>query len=207
MTTYIWNLILWISLSESPLVVWFFRYIFFSEWDRPANISRAHTDGSNLMVFRNVTLGWPNGLSVDFTTDRLYWCDALLDHVQHSNLDGTDVRTVSSRLIRHPFSIVIHKGEISDKFLFFPANLRECGSSFHSLIPTVWEMTYILKYSFLTRCYSNSFFWRKCLLLLWPNSVNMCENSKVERTNNVTSPSSCCTYPFGILPYIPFSND
>nr|CAD7197742.1 unnamed protein product [Timema douglasi] len=83
-------------------------FIFFSEWDRPANITRAYTDGTNLMVFRNVTLGWPNGLSVDFKTDRLYWCDALLDHVQHSNLDGTDVRTVSSRLIRHPFSIVIH---------------------------------------------------------------------------------------------------
>lgn len=84
-------------------------YIFFSEWDRPANISRAHSDGSNLIVFKNVTLGWPNGLSVDFVEDRLYWCDALLDHVQHSNLDGTDVKTVNSRLIRHPFSIVIHK--------------------------------------------------------------------------------------------------
>ncbi|CAH1397949.1 unnamed protein product [Nezara viridula] len=83
-------------------------YIFFSEWDRPANISRAFTDGSNLIVFRNVTLGWPNGLSVDFSRNRLYWCDALLDHVQHSNLDGTDVITVSSGLIRHPFSIVIH---------------------------------------------------------------------------------------------------
>ncbi|XP_046659437.1 low-density lipoprotein receptor-related protein 2 [Homalodisca vitripennis] len=83
-------------------------FIFFSEWDRPANISRAHTDGSNLIVFRNVTLGWPNGLSVDFKADRLYWCDALLDHVQHSNLDGTDVRTLSSTLIRHPFSIVIY---------------------------------------------------------------------------------------------------
>lgn len=82
-------------------------YIFFSEWDRPANITRAHTDGTNLLVFRNVTLGWPNGLSVDFDRDRLYWCDALLDHVQHSNLDGTDVKTISSRLIRHPFSIVI----------------------------------------------------------------------------------------------------
>ena len=36
-------------------------------------------------------------------------CDALLDHVQHSNLDGTDVRNVNSRLIRHPFSIAIHE--------------------------------------------------------------------------------------------------
>ncbi|KAL0271000.1 UNVERIFIED_CONTAM: hypothetical protein PYX00_008246 [Menopon gallinae] len=83
-------------------------YIFFSEWDRPANISRANTDGSGLIVFKNVTLGWPNGLALDFSTDRLYWCDALLDYVQHSNLDGTDVKTINSRFIRHSFSIVIH---------------------------------------------------------------------------------------------------
>ncbi|KAK0162271.1 hypothetical protein PV327_008621 [Microctonus hyperodae] len=84
-------------------------YIFFSEWDRPANISRAYTDGSNLIVFKNLTLGWPNGLAIDFNEDRLYWCDALLDHVQHSNLDGGDVKTLSPRLIRHPFSIAIHE--------------------------------------------------------------------------------------------------
>ncbi|XP_063382257.1 low-density lipoprotein receptor-related protein 2 isoform X1 [Cydia fagiglandana] len=84
-------------------------YIFFSEWDRPANISRANTDGTGLLVFENVTLGWPNGLSIDFDADRVYWCDALLDHVQHAKLDGTDVKTVNSRLIRHPFSIVIYK--------------------------------------------------------------------------------------------------
>lgn len=84
-------------------------YIFFSEWDRPANISRAQSDGTNLYVFKNMTLGWPNGLAVDFESDRLYWCDALLDHVQHANLDGTDVKTIISRLIRHPFSIAIHK--------------------------------------------------------------------------------------------------
>ena len=31
--------------------------IFFSEWDRPANISRANMDGTNVQVFRNVLLG------------------------------------------------------------------------------------------------------------------------------------------------------
>ncbi|XP_064102114.1 low-density lipoprotein receptor-related protein 2-like [Macrobrachium nipponense] len=82
-------------------------YIFYSEWDRPANISRTFLDGTNIMVFRNVLLGWPNGLSVDYATDRIYWCDALLDHVQHANLDGTDVKTISSQSIRHPFSLVI----------------------------------------------------------------------------------------------------
>jgi low density lipoprotein-related protein 2 len=84
-------------------------FIFYSEWDRPANISRAYLDGTHLMVFKNILLGWPNGLAIDFETDRLYWCDALLDHIQHSKLDGTDVRTISSRLVRHPFSLVVFK--------------------------------------------------------------------------------------------------
>lgn len=84
-------------------------YMFFSEWDRPANISRANMDGTDVKVFRNVLLGWPNGLSMDYARDRLYWCDALLDHIQHANLDGTDVQTISSNLIRHPFSLVVFK--------------------------------------------------------------------------------------------------
>ncbi|XP_013773508.1 low-density lipoprotein receptor-related protein 2-like isoform X2 [Limulus polyphemus] len=83
-------------------------YLFYSEWDRPANISRAFLDGTNSMVFRGVLLGWPNGLSIDYLKDRLYWCDALLDHVQHANLDGTDVQTINSPRIKHPFSLVIH---------------------------------------------------------------------------------------------------
>ena len=84
-------------------------FIFYSEWDRPANISRAYLDGTHLMVFRNILLGWPNGLAIDFDTDRIYWCDALLDHIQHARLDGTDVQTVSSLLVRHPFSLVVFK--------------------------------------------------------------------------------------------------
>ncbi|CAH1115403.1 unnamed protein product [Psylliodes chrysocephalus] len=88
-------------------------YVFFSEWDRPAIISRTLSDGTDLHVFKNLTLGWPNGLSIDFAADRLYWCDALFDQVQHSKLDGTDVKTVNSRLIRHPFSIVIY-----DNFMY-----------------------------------------------------------------------------------------
>lgn len=83
-------------------------YVFFSEWDRPANISRVQLDGTNVMVFRGVLLGWPNGLSIDYATDKLYWCDALLDHIQYANLDGTDVKTISSPRIKHPFSLVIH---------------------------------------------------------------------------------------------------
>lgn len=83
-------------------------FLFYSEWDRPANISRAYLDGTNVAIFKGLLLGWPNGLSIDFQADRLYWCDALLDQIQHSNLDGTDVRVFTTPSIKHPFSLVIH---------------------------------------------------------------------------------------------------
>ena len=60
-------------------------------------------------VFRHVLLGWPNGLAIDYLSDRLYWCDALLDHIQHAKLDGTDVQKITSNLIKHPFSLVVFK--------------------------------------------------------------------------------------------------
>ena len=80
-------------------------YMFFSEWDRPANISRANMDGTNVQVFRNATLGWPNGLAMDYEADRLYWCDALLDHIQVNN-PVIMMRIVTSRaslMARHCF--------------------------------------------------------------------------------------------------------
>ena len=30
------------------------------------------------------------------------------DHIQHANLDGTDLKTISSRMIKHPFSLVVY---------------------------------------------------------------------------------------------------
>lgn len=32
-------------------------YIFYSEWERPANISRSTMDGENVIVFKNILLG------------------------------------------------------------------------------------------------------------------------------------------------------
>jgi len=83
-----------------------FRYIFFSEM----GISRAYTDGSNLIKLGSPNQRWPRGLALDFATDRLYWCDVLSEKVQHSNLDGTDVRDIISTSIRSPWLIATHKG-------------------------------------------------------------------------------------------------
>lgn len=42
-------------------------------------IARTFGDGTNMTKIRKYELGWPNGLSIDFHTDRLFWVDAYFD--------------------------------------------------------------------------------------------------------------------------------
>lgn len=42
------------------------RYLFWSDWYRPALIMRSFTDGSNAIPLVNTTLGWPYGLALDY---------------------------------------------------------------------------------------------------------------------------------------------
>ncbi|XP_051771492.1 low-density lipoprotein receptor-related protein 2 [Ctenopharyngodon idella] len=84
-------------------------YLFWSDWYRPAVITKAYTDGSNAVPLINTTLGWPNGLAVDYLMDRLYWVDAQLDRIEHVSIDGLDRQAFSSiGQITHPFSLTIH---------------------------------------------------------------------------------------------------
>ena len=39
-------------------------------------------------------LGWPNGLTVDFQTRKLYWADAKLDKIQRCSFDGNHIETI-----------------------------------------------------------------------------------------------------------------
>lgn len=77
-------------------------YLFFVEtsyWYGAQNkIYRAHLDGSNVIEFNRTGTDvryYIAGLVVDFYGDRLYWSMPGLDKIQHSNLDGRDVRTIS----------------------------------------------------------------------------------------------------------------
>ncbi|XP_021582708.2 low-density lipoprotein receptor-related protein 2 isoform X1 [Ictidomys tridecemlineatus] len=85
-------------------------YIFFSDWFRPAKILRAWTDGSHLEPIVNTTLGWPNGLAIDWGASRLYWVDAFFDKIEHSTFDGLDRRTLGHiEQMTHPFGLTVFK--------------------------------------------------------------------------------------------------
>ncbi|TKS67243.1 Low-density lipoprotein receptor-related protein 2 [Collichthys lucidus] len=86
-------------------------YIFWTDWYRPAKIMRAWGDGSHALSIVNTTLGWPNGLAIDWSSMRLYWVDAFFDKIEHSNFDGQN-RISLDRItqISHPFGLTIFEG-------------------------------------------------------------------------------------------------
>ncbi|XP_057682782.1 low-density lipoprotein receptor-related protein 2 [Corythoichthys intestinalis] len=84
-------------------------YLFWSDWYRPAVIMRGFTDGSNAIPLVNKTLGWPNGLVIDYAQNRLYWADALFDQISHVNFEGNNRETFSNLgQITNPYSMTLY---------------------------------------------------------------------------------------------------
>lgn len=42
------------------------RYLFWTEWGQYPRIERSRLDGSERVVLVNVSISWPNGISVDY---------------------------------------------------------------------------------------------------------------------------------------------
>lgn len=63
-------------------------------------------DGSNRKVLHSSRLVWPNALSIDLISERLYWADAKLHVIEVSHLDGSYRRVIADEL-QHPFAMTL----------------------------------------------------------------------------------------------------
>uniref|UniRef100_A0A182JZY0 EGF-like domain-containing protein n=1 Tax=Anopheles christyi TaxID=43041 RepID=A0A182JZY0_9DIPT len=81
--------------------------IFFSDWGNNAMIGKARMDGSEQQVVVSEGIHWPNGLTLDWPNNRLYWIDAKLKRIESMHLDGSDRVVVLSDVLKHPFSIAV----------------------------------------------------------------------------------------------------
>ncbi len=68
-------------------------------------------DGSNRQVLHSTGLTWPNGLTIDYADQRIYWADASLDRIEYSNVDGSErvILETQDNGLAHPFGLTLDK--------------------------------------------------------------------------------------------------
>ena len=68
------------------------------------------------VVYVDVKSGesWPNGITLDFEAERIYWIDARSDSVNTVFYDGSDLRVVlrGGKYLSHPFSVTMFESHV-----------------------------------------------------------------------------------------------
>lgn len=58
--------------------------MYWTDWGEMPKIERADLDGTERVIMVNTSLGWPNGLALDYQERRIYWGDAKTDKIEVS---------------------------------------------------------------------------------------------------------------------------
>ena len=64
--------------------------MYWTDYGAVGKIERASMDGTSRTVLHNTDLSAPYGLTLDYTTQTLYWIDYTLNKLESSNADGTN---------------------------------------------------------------------------------------------------------------------
>ena len=88
--------------------------MFWTDWvehpsSQKSRIERAAMDGTERSVWVEEQLHWPNDLSIDYVSNRLYWCDAYYDRIEGVSLADRSDRIVIANFgmnVRHPYGLV-----------------------------------------------------------------------------------------------------
>uniref|UniRef100_A0A4X2LNB8 EGF-like domain-containing protein n=1 Tax=Vombatus ursinus TaxID=29139 RepID=A0A4X2LNB8_VOMUR len=88
------------------------RQVYWTDWADRAYIGRVGMDGTNKTVIISTKLSWPNGITIDYTNDKLYWSDAHLSYIEFSDLEGQHRHTVFDGTLPHPFALTIFEDTV-----------------------------------------------------------------------------------------------
>ena len=102
------------------------RYMYWTDWGDKPRIERASMDGQNRMVLHSTNVVWPNALTVDYSTQTLYWIDAKLDYIESSFRDGSRRQILYREKNVHfrPFGLTFYR----DRLFMVDIDAREVRS-------------------------------------------------------------------------------
>ena len=90
--------------------------MFWTDWGEEPKIERAEMDSSSRRVIIRQDIHWPNGLTIDYTTQKIYWTDAKLYYIAKANYDGSNRERIfkshSQCVLGHPFALTLYDNKI-----------------------------------------------------------------------------------------------
>lgn len=81
--------------------------VFWTDWGPKPKIERVEMNGQNRRAIITQGVVWPNGLALDYDTNRIFWADAMYHVIESADLDGGNRRVVLSKGLPHPFALTI----------------------------------------------------------------------------------------------------
>lgn len=83
--------------------------MFWTDWGETPKIERASMDGnhSTRRVVISDNIFWPNGLTIDYEVQKIYWGDAKLRFISSMNYDGSNRKVVIEGSLSHPFALTV----------------------------------------------------------------------------------------------------
>lgn len=88
-------------------------YLYWTDWSQTKpSISRSNLDGTDIQVlFTKPQIVWPNGITIDYIAERVYWVDASKDYIASCDLHGKMFKKILEQDARvaHPFAVGVYK--------------------------------------------------------------------------------------------------
>ena len=83
--------------------------MFWTDYGVLAKIETAGMNGGERRTLHFSEISQPNGIAIDYNSDRIYWSDSSLDRLEYSKFDGSERTVVEAETtgLVHPFSVTV----------------------------------------------------------------------------------------------------
>mgnify|MGYP000482353423 CR=1 FL=1 len=86
--------------------------MFLTDWGEQPHISRIAMDGSVKQKIITDKIRWPNALTIDYITEKIFWADASLDYIAMADLLGQNRRDIIVDNLPHTFAMTTYLDKI-----------------------------------------------------------------------------------------------